>query len=251
MTSTSPGDPHRHSLSWALACAVSDVRDEPAPWCSGAAVEPRYETWGGSDAELVGFVVSLNLHRRHLTSGQRAVVALEIEEALAVLARERQGRRTDLEPDLPQKVAEGWGGTESREQREARSQAAALAKTNRQYVSDAKAIKAKAPELLQDVTSGALSLPQAKQAARLEPATREKVVEKVKAGSAKNVRQAERQLRDEERARRGETPLNFPSPAPCHRLGSRWRLVRTSGAGDTATRSRGHHARRRRPDHRA
>jgi len=42
---------------------------------------PQYRTWSG-EGSLVSFVVSLNLHRRHLTASQRAVVGLDIKDAL-------------------------------------------------------------------------------------------------------------------------------------------------------------------------
>ena len=51
----------------------------------------RYE---GRDP--VQFSLSANLHRRHLNQGQKAMVALKVEEIFAAEAKERQGRRTDL-----------------------------------------------------------------------------------------------------------------------------------------------------------
>ena len=55
--------------------------------CEAADVEPRFRTYKGDDA--VAFVVSLNLHRRHLNPSQQAMVA-------ARLADMPQGTRTDL-----------------------------------------------------------------------------------------------------------------------------------------------------------
>src|SRR5690606_28508776 len=57
--------------------------------CLEAGVEPRTRTWDGRGS-LVEFVVSLNLHRRHLDKSQRAIVALAIEERLAEEARARK-----------------------------------------------------------------------------------------------------------------------------------------------------------------
>ena len=57
--------------------------------CRRAGVEPRFQEYEGSDP--VGFAVSKNMHRRHLSKSQRALIA-------ANLANLRQGVRTDLEP---------------------------------------------------------------------------------------------------------------------------------------------------------
>ena len=52
-------------------------------------IKPEFKTWDGKDS-LVEFVVSMNLHRRHLNSSQRATIAAEIEPVLAEEAKERQ-----------------------------------------------------------------------------------------------------------------------------------------------------------------
>lgn len=46
--------------------------------CKAAGVSPRFRSWHGAETELVAFVVSLNLHRRHLSESQRAMVAANI-----------------------------------------------------------------------------------------------------------------------------------------------------------------------------
>ena len=68
--------------------------------CQKGGVEPKFRTWDGKGS-LVDFVLSLNLYRRHLNSGQRAVLALEVEPFFAEEARERQlstlKQNTDVE----------------------------------------------------------------------------------------------------------------------------------------------------------
>ena len=54
--------------------------------CERLGLAPLYRTWEGG-ASPVEYVVSLNLHRRHLTSTQRAVIALR--HAAAVGSRRR------------------------------------------------------------------------------------------------------------------------------------------------------------------
>jgi len=167
--------------------------------CVELGIEPRFREWDGNGS-LVQFVVSLNLHRRHLTSSQKAVVALDIERLLAEEAKERQ-RRAAAETNaklgrgetLPQKIAGASRG-------EARVQAAAIVGTNRQYVSDAKRIAKEAPEVLERVREGRLCLPEAKAVARLPEEDRATVLRKIESGEAKTVKEAKRALAAEKKA---------------------------------------------------
>lgn len=78
------------------------------------------------------------LHRRHLNSSQRAVIALDMLPMLEAEAKERQGTRTDLDATSVKELTDV---------RRASDQAAKLAKTNRQYVNDVKKLAAKSPSV--------------------------------------------------------------------------------------------------------
>ena len=123
--------------------------------CQKLGIEPDTRAWDGVGS-LVSFVVSLNLQRRHLTSSQKAVVAMDVLPMLEAEAKERQGARIDLETSV-KKLTD----VEPRSTR-ASEQAAQMVGTNRQYVSDAKRLSDEAPELLERVRSGELTIPQAK-----------------------------------------------------------------------------------------
>jgi len=117
--------------------------------CIETETEPRFRTWGGQGS-LVAFVVSLNLHRRHLTSSQRAVIALEV---LPMLEKEAEARMVaGVAPDPTELFPQG----------ESREQAAEMFQTNSNYVQAAKTIKEQAPDLLESVKVGKITIPQAK-----------------------------------------------------------------------------------------
>ncbi len=151
--------------------------------CLEAGVDPRFQAWDGTSS-LVAFVVSLNVQRRHLTSSQKAVIALDVERELAQEAKQRQGARTDLAGNIPQTFAESSG--------EAREQAARLVGTNRQYVSDVKKLSKTNPEAVSLVRDGSLTIPEVKRAMRLPESQRANVFEKLASGEAKTVNSARR-----------------------------------------------------------
>ena len=74
---------------------VLDGRNRLAA-CEKAGIAPRFTEWSGGGSP-VEWVISTNLHRRHLSASQRAVVALDILPLLEKEAKERQrlgpGRR--------------------------------------------------------------------------------------------------------------------------------------------------------------
>ena len=57
--------------------------------CQRVGIECRHRTYEKGDDTILAWVVSKNLHRRHLTTAQRAALAAD-------LATMKQGARTDL-----------------------------------------------------------------------------------------------------------------------------------------------------------
>jgi N6-adenosine-specific RNA methylase IME4 len=129
--------------------------------CLDLDIAPRIETWRGGS--VVAFVISANLHRRHLNSGQRAAISLEALPLFEAEAEKRMlaGKAADPVEIFPQ----GNG--------KARDQAAAAFGTNPRYVSDAKKLHDEAPDLFEQVKAGEVGLPRAKREAK----QRQKVAE--------------------------------------------------------------------------
>ena len=91
-------------------------------------------------------------------------------------------------------------------------QAAQLVGTNRQYVSDAKRLRDEAPELLERVRSGELTIPQAKEVAAKTPAAIREFIDKLDEGVApkeafKQV--SSHQLINSSKSNEYYTPLEF------------------------------------------
>jgi ParB family chromosome partitioning protein len=141
---------------WTYCGQIIDGRNRYRA-CAELGLKPIMREWDG-DGSLVAFVLSMNLHRRHLSSSQKAVVALDVLPMLEAEARERMKAGAVATNTGSQKI-----DYPDERQGKATEQAATLTGTNRQYVSDAKQIAQRAPDLLDDVRNGIMSIPQAKQ----------------------------------------------------------------------------------------
>ncbi|VTU02765.1 Transcriptional regulator (Fragment) OS=mine drainage metagenome GN=B1B_04892 PE=4 SV=1: ParBc [Gemmataceae bacterium] len=130
---------------------------------AGLASVPVVDADLGGDSPVV-YMIRSALLRRQMTSAQTAALAVEIEERLAVEAKERQraGAR---------KGAAVRNGTDAKAPSsspapapslKSRDQAAAIAGTKPRAVSDAKAIKKAAPEVFEQMKAGKITMPEAK-----------------------------------------------------------------------------------------
>lgn len=131
--------------------------------CRELGREPSFRTYTGQldDAALVQFVVSLNLKRRHLDSGQKAFVALAVERVLAVTGRQQMAAGGFVVADKRQ-GSEIFQNPITETPLYSAGQAAAIVGTNHHYVHDAKRISEQAPDLAQAVIRGDMKITEAR-----------------------------------------------------------------------------------------
>jgi len=120
----------------------------------------RYE---GTDP--VQFSLSANLHRRHLSPGQKAMVACKLEELFAAEAKKRQreageqfGNGAKLVANLPQATEPPSEIPATQPAAKSRDKAAAVVGASGRSVQMAKAVIKTAPDLAAKVESGAIAL---------------------------------------------------------------------------------------------
>jgi len=70
--------------------------------CQQLGISPQLKEWNGSGS-LVEFVVSLNLHRRHLNESQRAMVAAKL--ATLTHGGNRKNQTANLQDEISQQKA--------------------------------------------------------------------------------------------------------------------------------------------------
>jgi ParB family chromosome partitioning protein len=158
--------------------------------CLDVGVTPRYDIWSGTGS-LLTFVLSKNLHRRHLDTSQRAALAVNVQSMLGEDARERQraagaqgakfgaegGRGNKKKPllvILPEGVfSEPASEQEPKQEPEpkktkkqpeptSRDVAASMVGVSPTYVQEAKKIEQESSELFERVKSGQVTIQEAK-----------------------------------------------------------------------------------------
>lgn len=146
--------------------------------CELAGVEPRFTEFDGDDP--IGWVVSQNLLRRHLTASQKAVVALDLLPLLEKEAKQRQRQSNAYRGNgqSAQKCANQKG--------KAAELAAKIVGVGSRYVEEAKGIREKAPELIERLRSGGITMAEASGIARLPAAKRKQAIKRIDNGEPVN-----------------------------------------------------------------
>lgn len=129
--------------------------------CKELGITVRHQEWDGKGS-LTAFVISMNLRRRHLNAGQKAMIAAESLPMFEAEAKERMRSGGGSKA--------GGGKITTPEPRKARDEAAAAVGVSPRYVQDAKRVKREAPDLAPKVRSGEITLGAA--LATVEPALR-------------------------------------------------------------------------------
>ncbi|HZD60026.1 MAG TPA: ParB N-terminal domain-containing protein, partial [Anaerolineae bacterium] len=119
--------------------------------CKLVGVEPQFREWDGNGS-LVAFILSLNLHRRHLTQSQKAVIALNTLPLLEEEAKRRMQAGKKIDPS--EEMHEGTG--------KASEQAGKFLGVSSRYIEEAKRIQKTAPDLLDDIRDGKKTLTEVK-----------------------------------------------------------------------------------------
>ena len=137
--------------------------------CQELGIEPQTTTYTGDDP--VGYVMSMNLHRRHLTADQRAAIAVEALPMYEAEARKRKqaagqvyGRGKKDAPKMAEPISRG----------EARDVVAEKLHVTHTYVSDLKRIKRDDPATFEAIKRGGKRLAQVKREQQIAQAIAEK-----------------------------------------------------------------------------
>jgi N6-adenosine-specific RNA methylase IME4 len=189
--------------------------------CKLAGVEPIFKQFDGNEDQALDYVWSENFHRRHLSSSQRAAVAVEMDDMITMLREDAKKRQVAAggdrksedyqEKSVSQKID---SPISDKNTRKTDAKLAAMSNSNRQYISDARKIKNTTPELHEKVKAGEIKVGDAKSLLKVEPEKAKQILDRVKAGEAKNVAEAKREVKKQEYQERVEQKEQERKAAP-------------------------------------
>jgi len=130
--------------------------------CRELGIPLKTREWSGKGS-LVAFVVSMNLHRRHLSSGQRAMIGEAMLPMLEDEAKDRMSQGGKRSGRTRRGENEGMAKMPYlSDEKTSREQAAKLVGTNPRYIQDAKMIRREDPELAKKVEIGEIGIRKAR-----------------------------------------------------------------------------------------
>ncbi len=131
--------------------------------CRWLKIEPKVRQYQGREEDILQYVISLNLNRRHLTESQRAMIAAKL-----VTARNGGDRRSNQSANLPTETTN--------------SQAASAFNVSERTVRTAKTVASQGtPEVTAAVEAVRVSLNEASKIVQLRPEKQKEIVELPKA----------------------------------------------------------------------
>lgn len=185
--------------------------------CEQRGIEPEFYDYDGTEGELLDYVLSLNLHRRHLSESQRAMVAAEIAnlEKHSNQHSAKVDRSIDLSTHFNDHAAGEWDGfVANTAQPVTQEQAADMLSVSVPSLKRAKQVKDKGtPELVEAVKSGRASVSAAAEVAELPQEEQAQIVakgEKEILAAAKVIRAEKAKKRKEEKLVQLQEPGAFP-----------------------------------------
>ncbi len=122
--------------------------------CKKAGVEPRFTKYRGNG--VLTYIISKNVHRRHLTVSQRAIIALDV---LPALEKEAAKRNPIGRSGKPPRRLPGENGKSA-------AHAGKALHVSRGSVERAKRVAKEAPELLPEIRAGRKTVREAEQEVR-------------------------------------------------------------------------------------
>jgi len=170
--------------------------------CLERGVSPRFAQWKPKDGEtVVGYVIKKNLHRRHLSDQQRAMLASNLAEVLAAEGRARRAENVRKTPEILDGAL-----LPHREEGRAAERAAEMVNVSATAVKKAARVRRTGDEtLVAAVAAGEVALDAAVQVAEMPKEEQRETVKKGK------VKEAAKRVRKEKAARK---PKSKPKAKP-------------------------------------
>lgn len=171
--------------------------------CELAQVPPRFIEWDGDGGSPLSFVLSRNLHRRHLDESQRSLIAVRAKEMFKKEAAERHragrfGARPKHPPDGSgdmQKSRDSTVCADLHRPSPSNDQAGAALNVSARLVAVAtRVVKAGDEQLVEAIRMGEVTVSDAASVLDLPKEKQREAVSRVRSGDARTVRQAVKQL---------------------------------------------------------